>query len=360
MIYFLLVGAHSIVGAELSAVPVVDLSHDETASSLLVDEALRSYGFFYVRNHGVPAALVEAMFAQSKAMFSLPVEVKRSLAFVPHKDIGYLADQALDEDSGAQDVKEGFMLTNNAVFRRHFAVDPSDPLAGSDNLWPPLPAYEPVMRDYAAHFYALNHRLNALLFRALGLKGGNPSLARQPFFVLKQLRYAPSSKLGAGAHADWGTLTLLVTDGVPGLEIQRDGEWIPVPPKEGCVIVNAGDQITLFTAGRYKSANHRVRTVSPKERYSTAFFAYFDYHALVQPLNFDDNFSTPHAPSQGITTADYFALKLCESVGMEKASCLAPSTAAAAAAAATVGVVQADGAVVISQDARGDQTDGTS
>ena len=62
--------------------------------------------------------------------------------------------------------------------------------------------------------------------------------------------------------------------------------WVPVPPRDGCLIINAGDQITHWTNGALRSANHRVivRPEARRPRYSTAFFTYFDLHALVAPL----------------------------------------------------------------------------
>ena len=56
--------------------------------------------------------------------------------------------------------------------------------------------------------------------------------AMRPYVVvLKQMRYAgevsdPSNgKFGAGAHADWGSFTILATDKTPGLQIQMGDEW---------------------------------------------------------------------------------------------------------------------------------------
>ena len=48
---------------------------------------------------------------------------------------------------------------------------------------------------------------------------------------------------GAGAHTDYGMLTLLMTDEQPGLQIWSDGEFIDVPPKPGTFIVNLGDML---------------------------------------------------------------------------------------------------------------------
>jgi hypothetical protein len=49
-----------------------------------------------------------------------------------------------------------------------------------------------------------------------------------------------AGRAGAGAHCDWGALTLLVQDEVGGLEVHRpDGTWVAV------------------WTGRYYSSRHR-------------------------------------------------------------------------------------------------------
>lgn len=316
----------------LEGVPTVDLK--DAAASATLGAALARYGFFYVTNHGIPQSLIDAQFEQSRTLFALPLATKRSMPFEPQWDIGYMDDQALDEESGVKDTKEGFLMTNNVVVTDPtFEIDSSDPLANSRLKLPPLVHYEGVMRRWASALYGLNHRLNSLMFQALGLDDFDRlKIARQPFFVVKQLRYGEPSTPddnGAGAHADWGALTLLVTDGVPGLEIEVNSTWLPVPPRPGAIIVNAGDQIEFWSNGNFRSANHRVR--ARQERYSTAFFAYFDYHASIKPVVSFDNATSlvtdlPVADNRhfGLTTGEYFAFKLCESVGKVADTCLAP------------------------------------
>lgn len=62
-----------------------------------------------------------------------------------------------------------------------------------------------------------------------------------------------------GAHTDYGVLTLLVTDGTPGLQILKEDGWHEVPPIAGCFIVNLGDMLQCWTSGKFKSTMHRVR-----------------------------------------------------------------------------------------------------
>ena len=317
----------AVTTADFSAVPVVDLLEDEASTVSTVLGALRKFGFFYVFNHGVDPALIEAQFVQSRDLFALPAAMKEAMPFNGTLDIGYLGSggQALDEEGGIGDTKEGFMLTNNGVFDPSFTLSADDPLAGAELHWPPrdvLPNYERILRAYTAALSSLNHRLNALLFRAVGLgESERRALAAQPFTVTKQMRYTPSQsqrsgELGAGAHADWGALTILATDGQPGLEVEHpDGGWLPVPPRPGCLIINAGDQITHWTNGYLRSANHRVVVSSrSRARYSTAFFTYFDLHATVSALpQYVSDEKPPVRPPE--TTLEYFHFKLAESVG---------------------------------------------
>ena len=187
--------------------------------------------------------------------------------------------------------------------------------------------------EYASSLYRLNQLLNSLLMEALQLDQQDEPLCHEltdePFCVLKQMKYSceevsdPSQgKFGAGAHTDWGAFTILATDDTPGLQIyNNDGEWLPVPPKPGCFIINSGDQISQLTNGYYKSALHRVvTTTTARPRYSTAFFTYFGIHATIRPLprfvedNNDDGGTKKLKYPSPQTTLEYFHFKLHESM----------------------------------------------
>ena len=239
-------------------VPVVDLQCQSCDLAAEVGAALQRFGFYYVANHGIPAHLISEQLEQNKRLFALPSETKNKLAFNVTLDIGYTGgtgtSQALDPNTQAADTKEGFMFTNNAFMdaapldptnaRKFLArdprMDPTDPLAGATLHWPPgLPGFERVTRDYFAAAYDLNYKLNDLLFSSLGIDANERArLGSVPFCVLKQLRYGPgrdtlNGSIGAGAHADWGALTILSTDGTPGLEVELDGgTWYPATVAE--------------------------------------------------------------------------------------------------------------------------------
>ena len=101
----------------------------------------------------------------------------------------------------------------------------------------------------------------------------------------------PSEDIRAGAHSDYGSITLLFRlPSQPGLEILTpEGEWatVPVDPEPGSnskdlpILVNIGDLLSYWTNGLLKSTVHRV--IFPKhddgpsgeqDRYSIAYFCH--------------------------------------------------------------------------------------
>ena len=61
------------------------------------------------------------------------------------------------------------------------------------------------------------------------------------------------------AHTDFGSLTLLWSQDVAGLQIKTAlGEWRYVPPVDGGIVCNVGDTLDFWSAGYLKSTTHRV------------------------------------------------------------------------------------------------------
>lgn len=73
-------------------------------------------------------------------------------------------------------------------------------------------------------------------------------------------------------HMDSDFLTLLHIFDFPGLEvIGPDGEWMAVPPRPDCLIMNIGVTFSRMMGGRLKATRHRVLDIGI-DRFSVPFF----------------------------------------------------------------------------------------
>ncbi|KAL0890206.1 hypothetical protein Bca101_014189 [Brassica carinata] len=260
--------------------PVVDISSpDKITTSQLIRRACVEHGFFYVKNHGIPEELIEGVFRESKRFFNLPLEDKMVSL---HRDfLGYTPLYAEKLDTSLTtigDSKESFFLGSSEGVRAQ-----SHP-----NQWPSenlLPSWRQTMECYYKNVLSVGKKLLGLIALALDLDEDffhQIGALNDPAAVLRLIRYpgeVTSSDVetyGASAHSDYGTITLLLTDEVPGLQVCRDKSkqphiWEDVPRLKGAFIVNIGDLMERWTNGLFRSTLHRVMPVG-KERYSVAFF----------------------------------------------------------------------------------------
>ena len=321
--------------------PIVDLSspREGDGASLTriaadVGAACRDVGFFYAVNHGVDAGLIAEAFAQSRRFFASPVAEKQALAIEEiggNRGYSGLLHEALDPGRGP-DMKEAFNVG--------LELAPDDPelMAGKPfrarNAWPNLPHFRETLLAYYAACAALGARLHRAFAHNLGLR---PDFFvdkfDRPMATLRLLRYPTppqdlGPRIGAGAHTDYGNLTLLATDDVGGLEVRtRAGQWIAAPVVPGAFVVNIGDCLMRWTNDVYVSTPHRVVNRSAKERYSIAFFYDPNPDAMVEtiPACVPQGQRTRYPP---ILAADYLKQRLDASkpAGVDRSSAV-PSAA---------------------------------
>ena len=282
-----------------SAIPIIDISPlltggDEGLSKVAaeVGNACRGTGFFCIKGHGLEPGLKEEVFRQSAQFFAQPDAVKRQTLFsATTGNRGYvpMKGEALDPTRPA-DLKEAFNIG------LELAADDPDIAAGARfralNLWPELPEFRPVMLSYFNAVWSVGRQLHRAFAHDLGVAEDyfEDKLDR-PLAVLRLLHYPPrpaqveAGQLGAGAHTDYGCITLLATDDAGGLEVQtREGNWIKAPNVAGTLICNIGDCLMRWTNDIYSSTPHRVVNPPDRERYSVAFFLDPNPDAVVRCL----------------------------------------------------------------------------
>lgn len=285
--------------AAAKAIPVVDLeasfSTDEKAKQAIaweIHRAARDTGFFYVKNHGVSKDLVDAQLDCARKFFALPQEAKDQVQVANSKTMrGYepMASQTLD-DGSKPDVKEGFMASvdGSQAYVTGGAYD-------SLNQWPAqLPEMRVQTEAYVEALTSLGKHLLGMIALSLELPESYFSEGlEKPMITTRLLHYPPQSRvgdgnqLGAGAHTDWGMLTMLLQDDVGGLEVRNsEGDWVRAPFVPDTFVVNLGDMVPVLTRGLYNSNMHRVLNSSPeRHRYSIATFFDPNYHYRITPLD---------------------------------------------------------------------------
>ena len=243
-----------------------------------VRAACEEIGFFLIVGHGFPETLATRIYDVSRAFFDLPLEEKNAVAETGPV-MGGLMHFALGEEALAA------TLGNEAIADLKETLDFGPGFFG--DRWPANPpglesawlAYYEAMSDLAA-------TLRGIFATALALEPdcfedkfeGHLSTLRVIDYPEQRMSPVPG-QLRAGAHSDYGVLTILRTEDAPGgLEVlTRTGSWIGVPHIEGSFVVNIGDAMMRWTNDRWISTRHRVANPPaqhgrPTRRQSIAFF----------------------------------------------------------------------------------------
>ena len=288
-------------------IPVIDLapsfagdpaSFDRVAHE--IHTACRETGFFYVSHHGIEQSLLDAQLDWARRFFDLPLEQKLALEMKRSRTAsGYepIGGQTLDSqddtaDTAPPDLKEAYYCGLERPPGQELTVTRRGGFA--DNQWPAaLPGFREQMLEYMAAARDLGSHLMRLMARSLDLPPDwfAPFFA-QPAVTLRLIKYPPhpedarENQLGAGAHTDWGGITLLVQDAAGGLEVRNAaGQWIDALPVPGTIVVNLGDLMSRWTNGVYNSNMHRVKNNRfGGARYSIPYFFGPRPETLIEPM----------------------------------------------------------------------------
>jgi isopenicillin N synthase-like dioxygenase len=295
------------VNMSASEVPSIDLRHPRAEVAAAIDQACREVGFFAIAGHGLPDDIADAAWAAGRDFFALPLDQRLAVAMPePGYPYGYCA-------LSAETLASSMGTSTPPDLKETYAIGPVDPpptpldaMTDADeravfapNLWPAaLPALRPAWEAYYRVMAELAGRLMDLFAAALDLPDGwFETFIDRHGSAMRMIRYphvdrdALPGQLRAGAHTDYGTLTILRQDDAPGgLEVLTvDGRWAPVPFAPGTFVVNIGDLMARWTNDRWRSTLHRVVLPPPDaqgstERFSFPFFHNANWDASVECL----------------------------------------------------------------------------
>jgi isopenicillin N synthase-like dioxygenase len=321
-------------------VPVIDITSfrmpyaDAAARSEVVrqvDEAARTVGFMQITGHGIAATTLSDFTAATDAFFALDARAKAAYRCPPGINRGYTPPKAesLANSLGLASAADLFEAINVGTSVADFpGLDlPEDVYAA--NVYPAeVPGFQPAVTAW----FAAAGQVARTMVRIFGVALGGRDDYFEPFTdhsidVLRMNNYRlpgpdlklENDQLGMGAHTDYGIVTVLWADQVPGLEIHgADGNWHPVIPADGALLVNLGDATARWTNEKWISTLHRVAaprvngTLVPRR--SAAYFHDGNVDAVIECLPSCVSADHP-ARYQPVTVGEHLAAKLAGSRG---------------------------------------------
>jgi isopenicillin N synthase-like dioxygenase len=278
----------------LDQVPIIDVGEvfaDSSSNAAVqaidqIAEACRTWGFFQVVNHGIPASQIAEVWRQTHALFALPVDEKLAIVRDRQSPWGFYNNELTKNQ---RDKKEVFDYTREGI----------DPIYGQQNRWPARPAeFRPTMLAYLDACTELSLNLLEAFCRGLDLPakfmheyfdGNHTGFMRLNYYPVEDPMARlggdqPAADLGVHHHTDAGALTVLLQDEVSGLQVFRDGLWYDIPAIDGAMVINTGDMMQVWSNDIYKAAIHRVLAMDARDRYSLPFFFNPAADCTVSPL----------------------------------------------------------------------------
>ncbi|BFZ60297.1 hypothetical protein YB2330_001333 [Saitoella coloradoensis] len=326
-------------------IPIINfepfLSGSRLSKETVAQEVLSGFvnsGFIYLKGWEkvLSKDVVNKTFAESARFFARPTEEKAELLWMtPESNRGYVAAgrervSRLDSVDEIEKLKKA-----NPDIKESMEIGKEMP-AGTPkeflNRWPQNDSqFKSTMTNFFETCHNLHLEVLSSIAMGLGLeprwfdhhcdaKDHNLRLLHYPSVDKDQISANKSNR--AGAHTDYGTITLLFQDSAGGLEVlSPTGQYIAAPPIPGTIIVNAGDLLARWSNDRIMSTEHRVVTPAsaPESdvypaRYSIAFFANPNYETEIEALEgtFRDGGEKKY---EKINTLDYLVQRLTATYG---------------------------------------------
>ncbi|KAI6092994.1 Clavaminate synthase-like protein [Hypoxylon rubiginosum] len=262
---------------EYAELPKIDLSRfdepggkQELANQLY--DAVTRVGFWSVINTGIDDERVLRQFSIGNAFFQEPLKEKRRFPcnFAEGEYFGYRENSRWIGDTG---VKENVEMLNipkpipaYADVGKHRLVEQNwDEIASFhrdlfDKVVRKLFVLISIILELPENYLADAHAYD---------EESDDHLRYMIYNTRTQEEWDKAQAYSKGGHTDFGSLTLLFSQHIAGLQIRTpEGEWKHVSPVDGGITCNTADTLTFLTNGFIKSTIHRVVT-PPKDQIDT-------------------------------------------------------------------------------------------
>ncbi|KAI4333454.1 hypothetical protein L6164_018265 [Bauhinia variegata] len=263
-------------------IPVIDMQNllsAEAGDSELakLHLACKEWGFFQLVNHGVSISLVEKVKLEIQEFFNLPMSEKKKF-WQTSEDVEGFGQSFVVSESQKLDWGDIFFLTTLPTLVR------------KPHLFPKLPLpFRETLELYSLKLQNLALAVIGLMGKALKMEAKEMMEFFEDGRQSMRMNYYPSCPqpnkvIGLTPHSDAVGLTILLqVNEVEGLQVKKDGIWVPVRPLSNAFILNIGDILEIITNGIYRSIEHRATVNSTKERLSIATFHMPRYEVEIGP-----------------------------------------------------------------------------
>ena len=233
-------------------IQTVDFANPDAGQQFV--RSLHETGFAVLKNHPIPDALLENIYAGWGRFFNS--DEKHEFQFDPDNydgtQQGYYPPQ----------VSETAVGHSTRDLKAFFHVVPGGRIPS---------ALEDEILDYRQSTFALGTRIVDWIQRfapaeiTARLSEPLPDMLCSTASLLRILHYPPLTGTEevtaerAAAHEDINLITILPVAEQPGLQVRdNEGNWIDVASIRGQLVVNSGDMLREATGGFFPSTTHRV------------------------------------------------------------------------------------------------------
>jgi isopenicillin N synthase-like dioxygenase len=283
-------------------IPVIDFSlltsgdpdiHAKTVRDL--HKACVEWGFFMVINHGISIKLMEDVLGATGRFFELPDEEKTKYE---DKDVLTPVRYGTSFFTKAESVH--FWRDYLKVFTHPQCFLPSKPEGFREIASEYCQKARGVAREiYRGMSEGLGLEPNAIL-DAIGFGSDFQHYIANYYPPCPQ----PDVALGQPPHSDNCALTLLIENGISGLQVHHNGKWVNVNPLPNAIMVNIADQLEIVTGGKFRGNLHRVTLNNKVTRISLALAHAPSFDKYIRPI--PELFGNDHAEFKGMTYKEYF------------------------------------------------------
>ncbi|KAL2898060.1 Protein DMR6-LIKE OXYGENASE 1 [Bienertia sinuspersici] len=239
----------AVTSSQSISIPIIDMNNENEMTLVHeIAKACEEFGFFVLINHEKSQLLSNRIMVDGKIYRHHLIDP------VTKKEVGMWSETLFHT---WHPVEVGFiqkLLQNPSHFRETIA-------------------------SYAKEIGPLMDRLLSLISQGFGLsKDYLQTRLEENLQYTAQANYSPPSPnpeltLGLQPHSDKKVLSIILQDqGITGLHVLKDQQWIAIDPIPASLFVNVADYLQVLSNDKYTSVYHRAVNNNVKERASYTTF----------------------------------------------------------------------------------------